>query len=243
MAGDKIVIMDIIVRLDDGSIANVEIHKDPYTFAGERVSCYSSDLLLRQYSQLKSEKGKNFKYKDLKQVYTIVIYEKTTKEFHRHKPAYIHHGEMTFDTGLKLNMLQQSYLIALDTFRECGYDNLDDSSRLTGWLSLLVTENIEDAVKLVERFPWLEEIYQEIAELRGRSCEVINMYSSWIMELDNNSIQSIVDEQKALLEEQQAEIKEQQAEIESLKENLRKNASEKDEEIRRLKEKLARLEM
>jgi hypothetical protein len=218
---------------------------------------------LRQYSQLKSEKGKNFKYKDLKQVYTIVIYEKTTKEFHRHKPAYIHHGEMTFDTGLNLNMLQQSYLIALDTFRECGYDNLDDKSRLTGWLSLLVTENIEDAVKLVERFPWLEEIYQEIAELRGKSCEVINMYSSWIMELDNNSIQFIVDEQKAeieerkrlmeeqktLMEEQQVEIEERKALMEEQKtlmeeqqaeiENLKVSVETRDEELVEKDKKLA----
>jgi hypothetical protein len=114
---------------DDGSIANVEIHKNPYTFAGERVSCYSSDLLLRQYSKLRSQKGKNFRYSDLKQVYTIVIYETTTAEFHRHKPSYIHHGEMIFDTGLKLNMLQHSYLIALDTFRECGYDMSQKETR------------------------------------------------------------------------------------------------------------------
>jgi hypothetical protein len=297
MAGDKIVIMDIIVRLDDGSIANVEIHKNPYTFAGERVSCYSSDLLLRQYSQLKSKKGKNFKYNDLKQVYTIVIYEKTTKEFHQHKPAYIHHGEMTFDTGLKLNMLQHSYLIALDTFRECGYDmsqkgtqrelgklavtcsqpvseanfewaafpcdNLEDKSRLTGWLSLLVTEDIDDAIKNVERFPWLEEIYSEIAELRGRPGEVVSMYSNWIMELDNNSIQFIVDEQKAeieerkrlmeeqktLMEEQQVEIEERKALMEEQKtlmeeqqaeiENLKVSVETRDEELVEKDKKLA----
>jgi hypothetical protein len=222
MAGDRLVIMDIIVRLDDGSIANVEIHKNPYTFAGERVSCYSSDLLLRQYSQLKSKNGNNFKYQDLKQVYTIVIYEKTTREFHRHKPAYIHHGEMIFDTGLKLNMLQHNYLIALDTFRECGYDN--NNNRLTGWLSLLSTEDIKDAVKVVERFPWLEEIYREIAELRGNPSEVISMYSNMIMELDNNSIQFIVDEQKA--------------EIDSLKEI----AVEKDEQLAKQAERIRELE-
>jgi hypothetical protein len=254
MAGDKIVIMDIIVRLDDGSIANVEIHKNPYTFAGERVSCYSSDLLLRQYSKLRSQKGKNFRYSDLKQVYTIVIYETTTAEFHRHKPSYIHHGEMIFDTGLKLNMLQHSYLIALDTFRECGYDmsqkeirrelgTLDafpydnDSSRLTGWLSLLSTENVDDAIKVVERFPWLKEIYLEIAELRGKPGEVISMFSNWIVELDNNSIQFIVDEQKAEIEN----LKESAAEKdEKLAEQSRK-LTEAENENRKLLEQIARL--
>jgi hypothetical protein len=32
---------------------------------------------------------------------------------------------------------------------------------------LLSTEDIKDAVKVVERFPWLEEVYREIAELKG----------------------------------------------------------------------------
>jgi hypothetical protein len=36
---------------------------------------------------------------------------------------YVYHGEMKYDTGLKLNMLQLNYLITLDTFRECGYYN------------------------------------------------------------------------------------------------------------------------
>jgi septal ring factor EnvC (AmiA/AmiB activator) len=116
-------------------------------------------------------------------------------------------------------MLQQSYLIALDIFRECRYD--DDSSRLAGWLALLCTEDVEDAVRVVERFPWIEEIYREIAELRGKPSEVIGMYSSMIMELDNNSIQFIVDEQKA--------------EIESLK----KSGAEKDEKLAEKDEKLA----
>jgi hypothetical protein len=242
MAGDKLVIMDIIVRLDDGSIADVEIHKNPYTFAGERVSCYSSDLLLRQYSKLKNKKGKNFRYSDLKQVYTIVIYEKTTAEFHAHKPAYIHHGEMIYDTGLKINMLQQSYLIALDTFRECRYYKNDDDSRLTGWLSLLSTEDVDDAVKAVERFPWLVEIYTEIAELRGNPSEVIGMYSSMIMELDNNSIQFIVDEQKAQIEEQKeqlAEQKEQLAEKDGQLAEKNGQLAEQKEQLAEQKEQLA----
>ena len=44
-------------KMDDGSIANVEIQKIPYAFPGERMSCYSSDLLLRQYSRVKEKKG------------------------------------------------------------------------------------------------------------------------------------------------------------------------------------------
>ncbi len=41
--------MDIVVELEDGSIANVEAQKIGYAFPGQRSACYSADLLLRQY--------------------------------------------------------------------------------------------------------------------------------------------------------------------------------------------------
>ncbi|MBS6444171.1 MAG: hypothetical protein KH383_11010, partial [Clostridium sp.] len=62
----SLLLLDIIVQLEDGSIANVEIQKIPYTFPGERMSCYSADLLLRQYTRVKGEKGSTFTYQDLK---------------------------------------------------------------------------------------------------------------------------------------------------------------------------------
>lgn len=66
--------MDLLVELADGALANVEIQKIPYQFPGERMSCYSSDLVLRQYSRIKGEKGQRFKYNDMKKVYTVVIF-------------------------------------------------------------------------------------------------------------------------------------------------------------------------
>lgn len=82
--------MDIVVELEDGSIANVEVQKIGYVFPGQRSACYSADLLLRQYKRLKGEKGKKFSYRDIKKVYTIVFFERSTKEFHKHKDLYCH---------------------------------------------------------------------------------------------------------------------------------------------------------
>ena len=45
----SLLIMDIVVRLADGSIANVECQKNGYAFPGQRAACYSADLLMRQY--------------------------------------------------------------------------------------------------------------------------------------------------------------------------------------------------
>ena len=50
----SLVIMDIVVQLKDGSIANLEIQKIGYKFPGERSACYSADLLLRQYKRVRS---------------------------------------------------------------------------------------------------------------------------------------------------------------------------------------------
>ena len=58
--------IDIVVELQDHSLANVECQKIGYTFPGQRAACYSADLLLRQYKRVRGEKGKNFSYKDIK---------------------------------------------------------------------------------------------------------------------------------------------------------------------------------
>ena len=55
-AEDSLLILDIVVELADGSIANVEVQKIGYAFPGQRAACYSSDLLLRQYERVKSER-------------------------------------------------------------------------------------------------------------------------------------------------------------------------------------------
>lgn len=46
---NTLLITDIVVEFEDGSLANVEIQKIGYSFPGERSACYSADLLLRQY--------------------------------------------------------------------------------------------------------------------------------------------------------------------------------------------------
>ena len=60
----SLLIMDILVRFDDGSYCNVEVQKIGYAFPGERCACYSSDLLLRQYKNARSTRKENFSYKD-----------------------------------------------------------------------------------------------------------------------------------------------------------------------------------
>lgn len=48
-----LLITDIIVELEDGSLANIEVQKIGYAFPGARCACYSSDMLLRQYKRVR----------------------------------------------------------------------------------------------------------------------------------------------------------------------------------------------
>jgi hypothetical protein len=71
----SLVIMDIVVELEDGGIADIEVQKIGYAFPGQRAACYSADLLLRQYKRVREEKGDKFRYIDVKPVFTIILIE------------------------------------------------------------------------------------------------------------------------------------------------------------------------
>ena len=268
---DSLLIMDIVVRLSDGSLANVEIQKIPYMFTAERISCYSSDLLMREYSRLK--KDRNFKYSDMKKVYTIVLYEKTEGDFKDPmlQGAYIHHGKTRFDTNLKLNLLQEYFLIALDVFGQNGYtdgknsdaleteliathsnipeaglatNNLSTDS-LDGWLSILTAETMADVECVIRRYPWSEPIFREMSAYVNNPEEVILMFSEALKIADRNTVKYMIEElqDKATHE---AELRKQTEENLKLAEkNQRQTEAELQlsrENEQKLQEKIAELQ-
>lgn len=56
----SLLITDIVVELEDGALANVEIQKIGYAFPGPRSACYSADMLLRQYKRVRAKQGEDF---------------------------------------------------------------------------------------------------------------------------------------------------------------------------------------
>ena len=209
MDGESLMVMDILVELKDGSLVLVEIQKVPYYFPAERASCYSADLLLRQYSRLKKKKGKDFSYRDLRKVYTIIFYEKSTEEFKACNNVFVHHARTVCDSGLELNFLQEFYLIALDVFVKSEYAKVKNpKDRLNGWLSFFCTENTEDAIKLCETYPWLSEPYKEMARFAANPEELIGMFSEMLHELDRNTTHYMVDDMRKKIEKQQEALAE-----------------------------------
>ena len=240
----SLLLLDILVELEGGSIANVEILKIPYTFPGERMSCYSSDLMLRQYTRVKSSKGSSFTYKDLKTVYTIVIYEKSPNACLTDalSDIYLHHGRIVFDTGIELKLLQEFYVVALDVFKESKYAK--DINELNAWLSLLTAQSVDDLAALVSDYPWMEAICKDMSEYMYDPEEVITMFSEALRMLDENTVHYMIDElQKerdkavAALSEKDAALSEKDSVISEKDAAL----SKKDAEIAALKAKLSAL--
>ena len=76
-------------------------------------------MLLRQYKRVRRELGKKFHYRDIKKVYTIVLFEKSNSVFKSFsKDIYIHRFQQQSDSGIELNLLQEYTFICLDILGE-----------------------------------------------------------------------------------------------------------------------------
>ena len=227
----SLLLLDILVQLEDGSIANVEIQKIPYAFPGERMSCYSSDLMLRQYTRVKSLKGSSFIYKDLKTVYTIVIYEKSPDACLTDalSDIYLHHGRTVFDTGIELKLLQEFYVVALDVFKESKYAK--DINELNAWLSLLTAQSVDDLAALVSDYPWMEAICKDMSEYMYDPEEVITMFSEALRMLDENTVHYMIDELQKERDKAITALNEKENEMSSMISEKDSVISEKDAEI------------
>lgn len=167
---------DIVVELENGTIANVEIQKIGYHFPGQRCACYSSDLLLRQYKRIRSEKKKKFVYKDIRDVYTIVFFESSPAAFHKFPDTYLHHFQQRSDTGLEMELLQKNFFIPLDIFREKLHNN-GITNLLDAWLAFLCEDEPEIIVSLIQAYPQFKPMYEQIYEICLNMEEIMGLFS------------------------------------------------------------------
>ena len=177
------VIADIIASMEDGSIINVEIQKIGYAFPGERSSCYTADMIMRQYNYLKNQNKKSFSYQDMRSVYLIVFMEHSPAQFHLTN-KYIHRKISCFDTGVQINLLDNITFISLDTFRSV-VQNIDTEQK--AWLSFLTADDPDEIVRLVNAYPEFLPCYRDIISFRGRPKDLITTFSDALREMDRNT--------------------------------------------------------
>lgn len=244
----SLLIMDILIEFEDGSLANLEAQKVGYMFPGQRISCYSADLLLRQYKRVRGERGEAFCYKDIKKVYTLVLYEKSSKEFHQFPNEYLHWIRPASNTGIKLEWLQEQVLIPLDIFR-LNLQNKGINNELDAWLTFLSVDEPEIMEQLIKQYPWFKPMYQQIYEICRNTERVMELYSEELKILDKNTVQLMIDEmqdeidgQKKILVEKEEQLSEKEERIDRLSqenEKLSQQYQQQLEEIEHLKRVLA----
>lgn len=240
----SLVIMDIVVELENGGIANVEVQKIGYKFPGQRSACYSSDLLLRQYKRVKDVKKNQFSYKDIKNVYTIVLFEKSTKEFHEFPDTYIHLFEQKSNTGVKLELLQKYLFIPLDIFKE-KQQNKEIANKLDAWLTFFSTDNPEEIIRLIQKYPEFKLLYEDVYRICQNIEGVMKMFSEELRELDRNTVQLMIDEMHDEITELSDVIAGQKDTIAEQKDTIEWLNNEKcksEEELRAALKRIAELE-
>ena len=238
-AEGSLLIMDVLAELESGELVNIEIQRIGYAFPGERAACYSSDLILRQYSRTKGRKENGSTYKKLQNVYTIVLIENSSADFHKIAGQYIHRSSQVFDTGLELDLLQKYIFVALDVFREITY-NLNEE--IEAWLLFLSSDRPEDIMRIIERYPDFREIYEEIAQFQVKPEELVGMYSKALEILDRNTVQYMIEEQKQEIEEQQREIEERKREIVEQQREIEEHKREMEEQQQEIEERKREIE-
>ena len=222
----SLLIMDIVVQFEDGSIANVEVQKVGYLFPGQRCACYSSDLLLRQYKRIRLELGKSFTYKEIQKVYTIVLFEKSSAAFHKFSDEiYIHHFEQKSDTGMEMNLLQEYTFICLDIFNGIIHnEGREIENRLEEWLVFLSQDDPDMIIKLLNRDPVFQRIYEEVYTICLNTERMMNMFSKELEILDRNTVKLMVDEMIEERAQQMAEIAEERKQLKADAEKIKADA-------------------
>lgn len=231
----SLLIMDIVVQLEDGSIANVECQKIGYAFPGQRAACYSADLLLRQYKRVKGEKGKKFSYKDIKKVYSIIFYEQSPKEFHAFPEHSIHRSKQHTDTGVEIELLQEFLFIPLDITQKI-YENEGVRNKLEAWFIFLSNDNPETIIQLIDKYPEFRELYEDVYNLCLNTERVMEMFSKELLELDRNTVQLMIDEMQDEIDAQKVQIEEKDAQIDEQKARMQEQKARMQEQEARMQE-------
>ena len=111
--------------------------------------------------------------------------------------------------------MQECIFIALDIFGK-KFDNIDEgiNNELEAWLTFLSVDKPEVILKLIETYPKFEPLYREVYEICRNTEKVMGMFSKELQELDENTVQYMIDEMQDQIEEKDNQLQEKDKQIE-----------------------------
>ena len=138
---------------------------------------------------------------------------------------------------MKINLLQEYTFVCLDIFNNIIH-NKDKKieNKLEEWLVFLSQDDPDMIMKLLDRNPEFQKIYEEIYTLCLNMEGMMEMFSKELEIMDRNTVKLMIDEMEEELNETKRKAKEE------LNETKRKAKKEVDEVKRKAKEEIEEAE-
>ena len=157
-----------------------------------------------------------------RQVYTIVLFEKSPKEFQLCPENYLHHLILKADTGIEIDMPQKFVYITLDIFRKKQQNEGDGiHSKLEAWLTFFCRDEPEMILKLIRQYPEFKPLYADVYELCRNMEEIMQIFSKELLEMDRNTVKLMIDEMQEEIQNKEQTISAQARIIESQNNNVK----------------------
>ena len=113
---------------------------------------------------------------------------------------------------MKINLLQEFVFVALDIYKQ-NHQNKSIKKRLEGWLTFLSSDEPEDIIALIEKYPDFKTMYEQVYEICQNIEQVMGMFSKELYELDRNTVRYMIDELKEENQRQKEKIEQMEAEL------------------------------
>jgi predicted transposase/invertase (TIGR01784 family) len=205
----KHIYLDILVELEDYSLANIEMQMVGLKFPNTRSAVYSASLISNQYNSLVAKyieatgsptetvTDDVIDYSKVHKVYTIVLMESSPQIFHQYPNNYIHRSHQIFDSGLPLDMLQEYIYISLDISKKII---TTPSNELESWLAFLTADTVSQIDSIIRLFPYFKNLKDDVI-LYGEENprEVLNVYLEGIEILDRNTALNEIKENRKVI--------------------------------------------
>ena len=122
---------------------------------------------------------------------------------------------------MEINLLQEYTFVCLDIFNNIIH-NKDKKieNKLEEWLVFLSQDDPDMIMKLLDRNPEFQKIYEEIYTLCLNMEGMMEMFSKELIQLDRNTVQYMIDEMQDTIDIQKEELEAKQETIDTQKEEL-----------------------
>ena len=169
-------ILDILAKLSNNAVSNVEMQVVAQEFITKRIDVYCSDVILMQYSIQEGQKKQDFDINKIEKTYVAVLMKESPALFKDSK-SYIHRKLSITDTGIELPSLEEVVYIELDKCLEQFKDGLIDTSQeeLATWLSAIADVNDSFVKSKMSGLKDMEAIQKDLKNMRLNKEEMVAM--------------------------------------------------------------------